>query len=88
MNNNYMAYPFTVKALADEIKKACNDYKARRIDNDQLKEIIFWYATEVPDLLFDADKLNITVRKIIGQRREALIYSLLDGYQPQFGSVK
>lgn len=81
MKNDYMEYPLTVKALAGEITKACNDYMARRIDNNQLRELIFWYAIKQPDKLFAAENLNPTVSKIIGKRRVKLINSLLDGYQ-------
>ncbi len=81
MGNQYMQYPTTVKALAYEIKKACNDYTARKINNDQIREIIFWYATKVPDKLFSAEKLNPTVIAIIGKKRERLVNDLLDGYQ-------
>lgn len=81
MNDDYMAYPLTVKALAGEIIKACNDYMARHIDNNRLREIIFWYAIKQPDKLFAAENLNPTVSKIIGKRRVKLINNLLDGYQ-------
>lgn len=85
MGNDYLQYPATIKALAAEIKKACNDYYARRITNDRIKEIIMWYATYAPDKLFAAEQLNPTVSTIIGKKRVRLVLDLLDGYQHQIG---
>lgn len=85
MVNDYLQYPATVKALANEIKTACNDYNARKIDNAQIKEIIMWYATVQPDKLFAADKINPTISKIIGKKRVRLISDLLYGYQQRIG---
>ena len=81
MGNEYQQYPSSVKDLAKEIKRACDDYNARRITNDQIREIIFWYATHQADRLFAAENLNPTVRLIIGKRREKLVNDLLDGFQ-------
>lgn len=77
MGNDYMQYPNTVKGLAEEIKSACNDYFAKRINNDRIREIIGWYASSQPDKLFDGDLLNPTVSKIIGKRRVRLVNDLL-----------
>lgn len=81
MGNEYLKYPTTVKLLAGEIIKVCNDYNARKINNDEIKEIILWYATKMPDKLFMANDLNPTIKKIIGSKRIFLINTLLDGYQ-------
>ena len=87
MGNNYMQYPTTVKALAAEIKTACNDYNNRQITNEQIREVILWYATKQPNLLFSGDKLNPTVEYIIGKKRVRLVNELLDGYQQRLGGV-
>lgn len=87
MGNQYLQYPTTVKALAGEIKTACNDYTARRISNDQIKEIILWYAAKMPQLLFAAEKINPTVTAIIGKKRVRLVNDLLDGYQHRIGGI-
>lgn len=78
MVNDYMQYPSTIKALAEELKSACNDYNARKINNDRIKEIIYWYAENQADKLFAADKLNPTISKIIGKKRVKLINSILE----------
>ncbi len=89
MGNEYLQYPATVKALAEELKTACNDYNARRIDNTRIKEIVMWYATAQADKLFAANQINPTISKIIGKKRVKLISDLLDGYQQRIGgSVK
>ena len=78
MGNEYMLYPSTVKALAEEIKKACNDYNSRKINNDKIKEIIQWYANNQADKLFAAEEINPTISKIIGKKRVNLINALLE----------
>lgn len=85
MNDKYIAYPLTVVALAEEIKKAVDDYKKREIDNKEIKEIMLWYANTVPDKLFAGEKYNVTISKICGKRRLALVDTLLDGYQHRLG---
>lgn len=77
MSDNYLQYPSTVKELAAELIKVCDDYKSRRITNSEIREIIAWYATETPEMLFAFDEINPTVRKIIGKRRERVVVSLL-----------
>ena len=83
MGNDFMQYPTTVKMLADEIKRACTAYTSRQIDNDRIREIIFWYANAMPDKLFYGADLNPTISKIIGKKRLRLINDMLDGYQHQ-----
>ena len=78
MGNDYMAYPPTVKALATELVTACNDYNARRISNDRIREVVRWYADTQADKLFAADQINPTVSKIIGKKRLRLVNDLLD----------
>lgn len=77
MGNEYIQYPTSVKSLAGEIKAVCDDYNQRKINNDRIKEIILWYANTQSDMLFDNEKLNPTVSKIIGKKRVRLISDLL-----------
>lgn len=77
MGNEYIQYPTSVKSLAGEIKAVCDDYDKRKINNDRIKEIILWYANTQSDKLFDNEKFNPTVSKIIGKKRVRLISDLL-----------
>lgn len=81
MKNDYLQYPATIKALAEELKTVCNDYNARRIDNTEIRKIIVWYATAQADKLFVANHINPTISKIIGKKRVKLISDLLDNQQ-------
>jgi uncharacterized protein (TIGR04540 family) len=81
MTQEYLLFPTSVKSLAFEIKAACNDYYARKISNDQIREVILGYAENVPEKLFFANDLNPTVKTIIGKKRIDLINGLLSGYQ-------
>ena len=78
MGNKYLAYPATVKALAEEIKIVCNDYYERKINNDKVRDVINWYAANQTDKFFVDGKLNPTVTKIIGKKRVQLITTLLE----------
>ena len=86
MGNDYMEYPSTVKALAAELVNACNDYNARKISNDRIKEIIHWYAETQGDKLFAADQINPTISKIIGKKRLRLINDLLEATEENGGN--
>lgn len=77
MGNDYMSHPATVKSLAEELKIACDDYFAKRINNDRIKEIILWYANTQPEKLFSNDSINSTIAKIIGKKRVRLINDLI-----------
>lgn len=84
MSFRYLQYPTKVKELAAEIIKACNDYKARKIGNEELREVIFYYASKYPEKLFNGAELNPTITKVIGKQRVEIINKLLEGYQNSF----
>lgn len=68
--------------MADEIKRVIKDYDARKIGNEELKNIILWYAEKCGDRLFSGQHdYNPTVKLIIGQRRIKVINQILEGYQ-------
>lgn len=84
MGNEYMKYPATRKNMADEIKKACDNYFSRKITNDELTEILYWYANNCPEQLFDGPaELNSTISLLIGKKRIKLISKILDQYMPE-----
>lgn len=77
----FLKYPKSVVAFAEELKRVIDDYSARKINNDELKEIALWYAEKCSDKLFQGQDYNITVRRIVGKRRLAVLNMILDGYQ-------
>jgi len=84
-----MSYSFregitTVKELASEIKAACDAYKRREITSDALKGHILRYAHLYPDMMFEGNGYNPTVKKIVGQRRIILMDVSLEGFQKSF----
>ena len=81
MEYEFLKYPKNVVVLAEEINRVTNDYDARRIGNDELKEIMLWYANKCSDKLFQGQDYNRSVKKIIGKRRIKLLDTILDGYQ-------
>lgn len=80
----FLLYPTTVKMLAAEIISACDAYISRNITTEELRQIILHYATNYPEMLFNAENLNPTVLNRIGKKRAVLVNKLLDGYQCKF----
>ena len=80
----FLLYPTTVKMLAAEIISACDAYISRNITTEELRQIILHYATNYPEMLFNAENLNPTVLNRIGKKRAVLVNKLLDGYQHKF----
>lgn len=76
---NYIAYPVTILDFANELKKAIDDYRVRKINNKEIQEIIMFYSQ--PDKLFDGAELNVTVQRICGKKRVEVINSFLNGFQ-------
>lgn len=79
--HDYIAYPSTIVGMANELIKIIDDYKARRISNVELKEIIMFYAETNPKKLFNGSEYNITIKRKIGKSRLDIIDTLLIGYQ-------
>jgi uncharacterized protein (TIGR04540 family) len=78
---DFILYPTTVKMLVAEIISACVAYKSRRISTNELKELIIHYASNCPEMLFNANELNPTVLNRIGKKRAVVVKKLLEGYQ-------
>jgi hypothetical protein len=87
MTDKYMMYPTGVVELANELKKAVNDYKARKISTSELQEIVLFWAHHSPDKLFDGIDYKLTVKKVVGLRRMSVVDKMLDGYQMPLGGV-
>lgn len=83
MGNDYMRFPSTQKELASEIKKACDNYFARKISNDDFTELLTWYASKFPQRLFFGDMLNPTITKVLGKKRCEIINLILEDFVPQ-----
>lgn len=77
-------YPTTVKMLAAEIITACDAYISRKIGMDDFKKLIMHYASNYPEMLFNAQELTPTVLNRIGKKRENLVNKMLDGFQMKF----
>jgi uncharacterized protein (TIGR04540 family) len=77
----FLMYPTTVKMLAAELISACDAYISRKIGAEELKKIIQHYASNFPEMLFNAEALNPTVLNRIGKKREKLVNKMLEGYQ-------
>lgn len=73
--------PTSVKLLAAQIIKACDDYIALQITEKQLKELIFHYASHHGNKLFSTKGINPTVVNRIGKKRLELLNIMLEGFQ-------
>ena len=81
MEYDYLKYPRSVVALAGEINRVVNDYDARKINNDQMSEIILWYANNLPGKLFKGQDYLNTIKKYCGARRVELMNTVLREHQ-------
>ena len=85
MIEKYILHPKSVVQLADEIKRICNDYWDRKINGDEVKEFLMIWANHTPFLFYEGklskENLNKSIRKIIGKKRVALIFTLLNIYE-------
>lgn len=77
----FLMYPTTVKMLAAELIHACDAYISRKIRAEDLQKIILHYASNYPEMLFNAQELNPTVLNRLGKKREKLVNKMLEGYQ-------
>jgi len=79
---NYIMHPSSVKGLAAEITKACNDYHARQLSEQELKRVIRHWANSYGAMLFAGpDCFNPTIVKVIGAKRLRLMETMLGGFQ-------
>lgn len=79
---SYIKYPPTIKILIQELKKATDDYIARKINGDELKQIIWVWADNAGDKMFNgSSEFNPTVEQRVGAKRLNLVKHMLVGYQ-------
>lgn len=81
MPEKYMLYPMSVLEPSYEMRKAVDDYKARRISSAELQETVLAWANNAPDKFFDGADYKLTLKKVVGVRRMAVVTKMLDGYQ-------
>lgn len=74
--------PLTVKALAAQVKYACDLYSSLSLSEKELKELFIHYANVHGRKLFGTHgNLNPTVLKVIGKKRTELVEIMLSEYQ-------
>lgn len=76
--------PTTVKLLATQLIKACDDYIALKITEKHFKELIFHYASCHGKKLFSINGINPTIVNRIGKKRLELLNIMLEGFQQSF----
>jgi hypothetical protein len=77
----FLKNPTTVKLLAAQIIKACDNYIALKIPEKQLKDLITYYASQHGKKLFSHAGLNPTIENRIGKKRTELVNIMLSGFQ-------
>ncbi|MBU3190751.1 TIGR04540 family protein [Clostridium bowmanii] len=81
-NPDYIKYPPTTKILIEEIKRACDDYIARRINENELKNIIWTWADNVGEKMFNGSyDFNPTIIQRVGTKRLTIVKHMLNGHQ-------
>ena len=77
----FLKNPTTVKMLAAQIIKACDNYIALKIPEKQLKDLITYYAAQHGKKLFSHASLTPTIKNRIGKKRIELVNIMLSGFQ-------
>lgn len=72
----YIKIPKTVVQLADELKRSCDAYWDRELEEKYLEELIFSWSKN--SKLLQGDDINRSIKKIIGQKRVGLIKCILN----------
>lgn len=73
--------PTTVKLLAVQIITACDKYISMNLTEKELKELVFYYATQHGKKLFSINGFNPTIVNRIGKKRLELMNIMLKGFQ-------
>lgn len=80
----FLRNPTTVKMLAAQIIKACDNYIALKLSEKQLKDLIMYFASQHGKKLFSSVGLNPTIENRIGKKRTELVNIMLSGFQFKF----
>lgn len=82
---DYIKHPTTSKMLIQELKRACDDYLGRRLDEGDLKNLIQGWARNYGDLMFEGQNgFKSSVNQRLGAKRIDLVNRMLEGYQNGF----
>lgn len=73
--------PTTVKLLAIQIIKACDEYISLKLTEKQFRELLYHYASQHGTKLFSIKGINPTIVNRIGKKRLELVNIMLNGYQ-------
>lgn len=73
--------PTTVKLLAAQIIRACDEYIAMKLTEKQLRELLLHYASHHGKKLFCTKGMNPTIVNRIGKKRLELVNIMLEGFQ-------
>lgn len=80
MNDKYQLYPRTIKALATELVHVIDDYCEKKIEGEQLMNIIVhWNDTSGHNILVGPNQYNSTITQRLGKKRLHLLKSMLSG---------
>lgn len=79
--------PTTVKLLAVQIIKACDEYISQRLSEKQFRELLYHYASQHGTKLFSIKGINPTIVNRIGKKRLELVNIMLNGYQLRLPAI-
>jgi uncharacterized protein (TIGR04540 family) len=79
--------PTTVKLLAVQIIKACDEYISLKLTEKQFRELLFHYASQHGTKLFSIKGINPTIVNRIGKKRLELVNIMLNGYQHRLTGI-
>jgi len=82
MNDKYIKYPTTVKTLIQELIRICDDYIARKTNEDELRYFIQYWANNAGEMMFaPGNEFNPTLKQRVGTKRLKLVSKMMEGIQ-------
>lgn len=79
--------PTTVKLLAIQIIKACDEYISLKLPEKQFRELLYHYASQHGTKLFSIKGFNPTIENRIGKKRLELVNIMINGYQHRIPAI-
>ena len=80
--------PTTVKSLAVQIIKVCDEYISLKLPEKQFRKLLYYYATQHETKLFSTNGINPTIVNRIGKKRLELVSIMLIGYQHRLSPIR
>lgn len=86
-SDDFLLYPATFQQLGEDLKRLIDEYLAKKLPEEQLKEVLQGWQRSVPELLYEKDvhtnelctsTINKSVMRHIGKKRGRVVLLALN----------